>query len=193
LDVLKHWSKGDSLLDSVIKTAGQKKLVGLISQSKALKGPVVLYEAANWVAFGGAKVGDVTSHFTTFKEGGSMLYDKFWDVIQGTDRARERLEKGHYGTNLQNVHVASEILAEWSYSEGQMAEDISNVVTDPGFYEGMRQTNEELWRPAEGTSKYSVRRPFLWVGRKASGAFINVAQGVADGAAAVGRFSTRLF
>jgi len=190
IDALKNVGQGDSYLDGLLKSAGSNYLTWAVGETSA--GPTVaLYEVANWLLFGGTEIKDIVSHVNTLKEGSNMLYDKIKDTIYGTDEATKRLESGHYGRNLQNLHHATEILAEWSYNEGQMAEDLSAVVTDDGFYEGMRETNRELWKPKEDA--WAVKRGVLWLGEKAFEGWINIAEATKDTAQYLGEKSIRWF
>jgi len=59
-----------------------------------------------------------------------------------------------------------------------MAQDLEDVLTDDDFYRNMRETNRELWQPAEGSS--SLKKGILYVGEKAFDGWIQIAEATKD-------------
>lgn len=178
-DTFKNVEKGDSYIDAALKSWGSNYLTyGVTQTSPSTSAAVALYEAVNWILLGGSRAGEITSHMNTLKEGANYIYDKVKDAVFGTNEATQRLDSGHYGDNLKNWHQGTEIVAEWTYNEGQMMQDLTDVVTNDDFYRDLYETNRELWKPAEGS--WAPKRAALYIGEKAFDGWIHIAEATKD-------------
>ncbi|MBN2027373.1 MAG: hypothetical protein JW854_11500 [Actinobacteria bacterium] len=189
-DTLENVEGGDSYIDGALKATGSNYLTYGVTETSA-SSAVALYEAANWVLLGGSRAGEITSHMSTLKEGANYVYDKVKDAVFGTEEAAKRLDDGHYGENLRNWQHGTEIVAEWTYNEGQMAQDLEDVLTDDDFYRNMRETNRKLWKPAEGS--WRLKRSILYIGEKAFDGCIQIAEATKDTSRYLGKKTATWF
>lgn len=180
-DALDNIGMGDNAVYAGIKSYLSNKIKSLAFDTK-LNNPsalgLVVMDMLTTILAGGTKAGDIISPGKTIQGGANFIIDKLTDLYNGTDDVSKRLKDGKYGGTWKVADDTTEFIADAVYNPDEFKKDWENVVTSDEFYNDMYKTNEDLWKPAEGS--WAVKRAGCYVGQKATEQFINVAKGVKD-------------
>ncbi|MBN2286460.1 MAG: hypothetical protein JXQ26_04270 [Tissierellales bacterium] len=173
-DTLDNIGMGDNAIYAGIKSYLSNKIKNVIFDNPACA-PLAIVEKIVAIFAGGSRAGDVLSPAKTVQGGANFIIDKLTDLYNGTDDVSGRLKDGKYGGTWKEMDNLTEFVAESAY-DPDFKKDFDNVVTSDDFYEGMYKSNEEMWKPKEGS--WAIKRAGCYVGKKATEQFINVASGV---------------
>ncbi|MDF1617793.1 hypothetical protein [Petrocella sp. FN5] len=173
-DALDNIGLGDNAVYAGIKSFLSNKIKGAIFDKDKQPGLIIM-DMLTTIFVGGTKAGDIISPGKTIQGGANFIIDKLTDLYNGTDDVTSRLNDGKYGGVWQVANETTEVIADGVYNPDQFANDFSEVVTSDDFYDGMYQTNDELWRPAEGS--WAIKRAGCYVGHQATEGLIKIADG----------------
>lgn len=174
-DALDNMGIGDSMGYAAVKSFMSNKIKGFIFDKDKNPG-LVLMDALTTILIGGSKAGDMISPGKTIQGGTNFIIDKFTDIYNGTNDVKKRLQDGNYGGVWKVTDESTELLADAVYNPSEFKKDFENVVTSDEFYDGMYDTNKDLWKPAEGS--WAVKRGACYIGEKTCEGFIKIADGV---------------
>lgn len=107
-------------------------------------------DLTNTFAFGGTEASKIIGPGDTITGSFNFLADSVKDMINGTDNATQLLQNGKYGGALQNIadgaELGGELLGQWT-SDPEQAQEIADVLTDDGMWEGMYDSSYQMWKP----------------------------------------------
>lgn len=173
-DGLDNMGMGDNAVYAGIKSYLSNKIKGLVINKDTNPG-LVLMDALTTIFAGGTEAGDIISPGKTIQGGANFIIDKVTDMYNGTDDTTKRLGDGKYGGVWKVADQTTKVMADAVYDDN-FSEDFSNVMTSDDFYDGMYETNKNLWKPKEGS--WAVKRAGCYVGEKTCEGFIKIADGV---------------
>jgi len=173
-DALDNIGLGDNAVYAGIKSFLSNKIKGAIFDKDKQPGLIIM-DMLTTIFAGGTKAGDIISPGKTIQGGANFIIDKLTDLYNGTDDVTGRLNNGKYGGAWQVANETTEVIADAVYNPDEFANDFSDVVTSDDFYDGMYQTNDELWQPAEGS--WAIKRAGCYVGHQATEGLIKIADG----------------
>jgi len=172
-DGLENFGMGDNAAYAGIKSFLSNKFKGAIFD----KNPgLVIMDALTTIFAGGTGAGDIISPGKTIQGSANFVIDKLTDLVNGTDDAGQRLDGGKYGGVLKITDETTELIADAVYNPEEFSNDFENAVTSDDFYDGMYQTNQDLWKPKEGS--WFIKRAGCYAGEKTFEGLIKVADGV---------------
>jgi len=173
-DALDNIGLGDNAVYAGIKSFLSNKIKGAIFDKNKQPGLIIM-DMLTTIFAGGTKAGDIISPGKTIQGGANFIIDKLTDLYNGTDDVTSRLNDGKYGGAWQVANETTEVIADAVYNPVEFVNDFSEVVTSDDFYDGMYETNDELWRPAEGS--WAIKRAGCYVGHQATEGLIKIADG----------------
>lgn len=171
-DAFENIGLGDNAAYAGIKSFLSNKFKGAIfDKNPGLK----IMDALTTVFAGGSDAANIISPGKTIQGSANFVIDKITDLVNGTNDVDSRLDNGNYGGVLQVADDTSEVIADAVYNQ-DARDAYTNAVTDDSFYEGMYETNAQLWKPKEGS--WAIKRAGCYVGQKTFDSLIGVAEGV---------------
>lgn len=174
-DALDNIGMGDNVVYAGIKSYLSNKIKSAIFDKNTNPGLIVM-DILTTIFAGGTQAGDIISPGKTIQGGANFIIDKITDLYNGTDDVSNRLKDGKYGGVWKVADDTTDLIAEGVYNPDQFKKDFEDVVTSDDFYDGMYKTNDELWKPAEGS--WAIKRAGCYVGHKTTEGLIKVADGV---------------
>jgi signal transduction histidine kinase len=174
-DALDNIGMGDNIVYAGIKSYLSNKIKSAIFDKNTNPGLIVM-DILTTILAGGTQAGDIISPGKTIQGGANFIIDKITDLYNGTDDVTNRLKDGKYGGVWKVADDTTDLIAEGVYNPDQFKKDFEDVVTSDDFYDGMYKTNDELWKPAEGS--WAIKRAGCYVGHKTTEGLIKVADGV---------------
>lgn len=174
-DALDNIGMGDNIVYAGLKSYLSNKIKGSIFNKDTNPGLIIM-DILTTILAGGTQAGDIISPGKTIQGGANFIIDKLTDMYNGTDDVSKRVKDGKYGGVWKVADDTTDLIAEGVYNPDEFKKDFENVVTSDDFYDGMYKTNDELWKPAEGS--WAVKRAGCYVGHKTTEGLIKVADGV---------------
>lgn len=173
-DALGNIELGDSMGYAAVKSLMSNKIKGFIFDKKVNPGLIIM-DTLTTVLIGGSEASKIISPGKTIQGGLNFIMDKVTDIYNGTDDVSTRLKRGDYGGLWQVADESTELLAEAVYNPKEFIKDIGNVINSDEFYDGMYETNKDLWAPKEGS--WAIKRAGCYIGEKTCEGFIKIADG----------------
>lgn len=172
-DALENFGMGDNMVYAGIKSYLSNKFKGAIFDKNPA---LVLMDSLTTLLVGGSEAGEIISPGKTIQGSANFIIDKLTDLYNGTDDAGGRLDNGKYGGVLKVTDETTELIADAVYNPNEFAKDFEDVMTSDDFYDGMYETNKNLWKPKEGS--WFIKRAGCYAGEKTCEGLIKIADGV---------------
>jgi hypothetical protein len=174
-DALGNLGEGDNAVYAGVKSFISNKVKDFIFDKNKNPG-LILMDTLTTIFAGGTDAGNIISPGKTIQGGANFIIDKITDIWNGTNDVDKRLQTGHYGGVWKVADDTTELMADAVYNTKQFSKDFVDVVTSDEFYDGMYDTNKQLWKPKEGS--WAVKRAGCYVGEKTCEGLIKIADGV---------------
>ena len=173
-DTFDNIGLGDSMAYAAVKSFMSNKVKSYIFDE--VSPSLVWMDALTTILVGGSDASKIISPGKTIQGGANFIMDKLADTYNGTNDVKTRLKNGDYGGVWKVADESTEVLADAVYNPKEFKKDFDNVMTSDEFYDGMYDTNEKLWKPAEGS--WAIKKGACYVGKKTFEGFIKMADGI---------------